>query len=160
MPLHLLSKSPFLLIKLFTLSILSLLLPSRLYLLLSITRLSLHLIIFLFCLRRLFHSCLILRCLLSVSVDYNLSVSLSSSVILPTLDSSLTLLLISMTLSTLTTPLYPLFSTNQNYPCQNSQPWFALAKLKSARRHLEKIWLQNRCLQDFQPLRRPTANNA
>jgi len=50
-----LSKSPFLLITIFTLWILSLLLPPRLYLLLLITRLFLHLIIFLFSLRWLFH---------------------------------------------------------------------------------------------------------
>jgi len=39
-------------------------------------------------------------------------------------------------------------------------PWFtsALSKLKSARRHLEKVWLQTRSLQDLQPLR--TATNA
>jgi len=34
-------------------------------------------------------------------------------------------------------------------------PWFtpALAKLKSTRRHLEKVWLRIRSLQDLQPLR-------
>jgi len=39
-------------------------------------------------------------------------------------------------------------------------PWFtpALSKLKSARRHLEKVWLWTRSLQDLQPLR--TATNA
>jgi exonuclease III len=39
-------------------------------------------------------------------------------------------------------------------------PWFtpALAKLKSARRHLEKVWLRTRSFHDLQPLR--TATNA
>jgi len=41
-------------------------------------------------------------------------------------------------------------------------PWFtlALSKLKSARRHLEKVWqrTRTRSLQDLQPLR--TASNA
>jgi len=58
------------------------------------TRLSLHLIIFLFSLRWLFHHCLLHGCLHSLSDASNLSVSLSSSVILSTLSSSLTLLLI------------------------------------------------------------------
>jgi len=64
MPLILLNMSRFPLVEIFALRITSLLLPPLFYILLSITRLSLHLIIFICSLRWLFHLCLLLLCCL------------------------------------------------------------------------------------------------
>ena len=99
------------------------------------------------------------RCLKSISISkFNRDIVNSRLITHPPTNLSDLIDSYNTTLSSLLDKHAPLKSKTIRAKAPN--PWFtpALAKLKSAKRHLERIWLRTRSLQDLQTLR--TATNA